>query len=42
MFRDKKVKDNKISFVLTKKMGETIRTTDVSEAEVMLALNTVI
>ena len=32
---DKKVKNNKISFVLIKRFGETIRTNDVSEEEIL-------
>jgi len=35
MFMDKKVKNNKISFVLIKRFGETIRTNDVSEEEIL-------
>ena len=42
MFLDKKVKDNKLSFVLIKKFGKTIRTNDVTEEEVMNAINYVI
>lgn len=39
MFLDKKVKNNKISFVLIKKFGETLRTDDVSEEEIKEAVN---
>ena len=42
MFLDKKVKDNKLSFVLIKKFGKTIRTNDVTEEEVINAINYVI
>ena len=42
MFFDKKVKYNKISFVLIKKMGETLRTDQVLEEEIMMAIKYVI
>lgn len=42
MFFDKKVKNNKISFVLIKKIGETLRTDQVSEEEIMMAIEYVI
>jgi len=35
MFKDKKVKNNKISFVLIKQFGETLRTNEVSEEEIL-------
>jgi len=38
MFKDKKVKKNKISFVLIKKLGKTLRTSDVSEEEIKDAI----
>ncbi|MDD3570330.1 MAG: 3-dehydroquinate synthase [Lachnospiraceae bacterium] len=38
MFFDKKVKNNKISFVLIKKMGETLRTDQVTEEEIKMAI----
>ncbi|MBR5468656.1 MAG: 3-dehydroquinate synthase, partial [Firmicutes bacterium] len=39
MFNDKKVKDNKISFVLISRFGETYRTTDVTEEEILDGIN---
>lgn len=42
MFFDKKVKNNKISFVFIKKMGETIRTDEVTEKEIISAINYVV
>lgn len=42
MFFDKKVKNNKISFVLIKRVGETLRTDEVSENEILSAIDYVI
>lgn len=39
MFMDKKVKNNRISFVLIKKFGETIRTENVRKKEIKEAVN---
>lgn len=42
MFHDKKVKDNKIGFVLIKKFGLCERTTDVTKEEIISAIEYVI
>ncbi|MGL4789901.1 MAG: 3-dehydroquinate synthase [Anaerotignaceae bacterium] len=42
MFFDKKVKENKIEFVLNKTVGEVYRTMDVTKEEIMKALDFVV
>ena len=39
MFMDKKVKNNRISFVLIKQFGETLRTNELSEEDILDGIN---